>query len=774
MDFNNDEFISKLNNKLYKKTKKNEAKVKVKYDYQDINNNCDYLQNYLYENKYYKRFFIYQIFLIPYFGILLANTNILMFLSIIRDPIISHIHQCYNSEIKSYYDCTYKNFCICHDESKCVISCYSENKDKVICTRKFNNKVDSFDSNENNMKDIPEVRLFLWFNKTTNVVDNHRSTIFVDSYQYCSIQNGFLILMVFFILGGLLGDIINSILADLYGKRKVILGLIIVLLSTSVAISIKSEIYSDPTSSFAFQSLIILISIYGFLFGYSCFSLVSLLYTYIIEIFPSSFSYFTLNTMITTYQSFSWLFAIIFTYFLSDFTHFYIISSVLCVCFFYLFWRYNLEIPRFYDEYANIIEKEKIFYSMARKILYKKKNTDETDDSLPSYEIEEKDINFKTLNQADLNAYYYKELVFFDSKTKKDIEDKEKADKKLETINQTKEKDKKKDKEKNIQLTKKKHVDKYEYKKSKLFMESNKITMKVKNKQINNNETLNFEEEAMLIEKEGIKNKSKQQIGTIQKQSLKNLFSRMWLDESVKDKVLLYIIIWLIFAYIYFGLQIRVFYDNLNPNPDYAFLSSNIGVIVYLFASQLIIQYVTDKIASFISIKRNIIFFIIISFICSMFPDIQNIWYDTDRIRYFGTEIEKKSIESDHILKVTAMVFSGSALTLINLLTISVPYTSYRNTFFGLCRSAAHFSNLISVLFMYINNTQMITTTFMGFLCFVVLVTANIFLDSEIKIKDMINFSYLRQKLEAKAKSKQRFVMNSITIKSMKSRFQKK
>lgn len=227
------------------------------------------------------------------------------------------------------------------------------------------------------------------------------------------------------------------------------------------------------------------------------------------------------------------------------------------------------------------------------------------------------------------------------------------------------------------------------------------------------------------------------------------------------------------FAYIYFGLQIRVFYDNLNPNPDYAFLSSKIGIIIYLFTAQLIIQYVTDKIASFISIKRNIIFFIIISFICSMFPDIQNIWYDTDRIRYFGTESQKMLIESNHILKVSAMVVSGSALTLINLLTISVPYTSYRNTFFGLCRSVAHFSNLISVLFMYVNNNQMITTTFMGFLCFIVLVTANIFLDSENKIKDMITFSYLRQKLEAKSKSKQRFIMDSISIKSRKSRFQK-
>lgn len=185
-----------------------------------------------------------------------------------------------------------------------------------------------------------------------------------DTYQYCIIQNGFLFLMVFFIVGGLLGDIINSILADLYGKRKVILGLIIVLFSTSVAISSKNSISTESMSSYEFNSLIILIGIYGFLFGYSCFSLVSLLYTYIIEIFPSSFSYFTLNTMITTYQSFSWLFAIIFSYFLSDFTYYYIISSILSVCLFYLFWKYCTEIPRYYDEYANIYEKVKgvLFY----------------------------------------------------------------------------------------------------------------------------------------------------------------------------------------------------------------------------------------------------------------------------------------------------------------------------------------------------------------------------------------------------------------------------
>lgn len=772
-------------------------KIKIIKDQVDINAKCTFLQNYIYERKFYKKNYLIIVFLICYLGILTTNTNILIFLSSIRDPMSVYKSKCYNLITNKYFKPIYRNICICNQIENCVRTCYGE---KSQCEKKFH-----IDDNKNltNLKKFKGNKVLVNFEKKDNV----KSSIFTnEKYAYCEIQQWIIFILIFFFLGGLFGDLIWSILADLYGKRVVIIIISNIQLATSIFISMNNLFNTNIEK---ISEISIFFCIFGFLFGCSSFPLISLLYTYLLEIFPSTFGYYSLNTIITTYQAFSWIIALIFSFTLSDILIFYYIFSFLGVFFVFFFIKYCKESPRYYTERQDLSQKEKYFKEVTEMVLYKhiKNKKGEFKELIINKEMlmkslvnqerrKEKGNKDEKKKKAKLkpSKFVFRSVIFFNSRQEKK-EKVEKEDGKNRIFTEKSKEDEEEDKinENIIRIDKEKTIlKKKNIAKSKEFCLMNRIKMKKNIRIVNQSsnyykkfhesnwkDTENDEEEFDKIRKEKEKygnqdedyddddddedfntkeinndneiiNKAENNKNTkeLKRESqifesneinpkkqitLKLILYSIFSDEKVKTKFYFFMVIWLIFAYIYFGLQIKVFYDNLN-NTD---RDTDYALFVYIFLLQMLIQYITDKVAVYISPEKIVFFFILISMILSIVNDIGNIFQETDEKRYFGNADEMKKVNDNDYVKATAMIFTTSALTLINLFTISVPYTLYRNTFFGTCRAISHFSNFVSVLFLLLTNTQLILISVLALMYLIMLIIANSFLNSSVAFREI-------------------------------------
>ena len=80
-------------------------------------------------------------------------------------------------------------------------------------------------------------------------------------------------------------------------------------------------------------------------------------------------------------------------------------------------------------------------------------------------------------------------------------------------------------------------------------------------------------------------------------------------------------------------------------------------------------------------------------------------------------------------------------------MTVSVPYSCFRNFYIGICRSISGFSMIISVLYLVMNKTQIITIAILGGLCIQIFLTANVFLNNGVSFNEMLDSEKLKNKL---------------------------
>ena len=113
--FKNNKLLTKGKNKKSKQLERIENEIKdtirKEINYKEITSSCNNILNFLYDNKYYKKYFLLKLFIICYLSILISSASSFMFVSIIRDPVAAYNFKCYDLHTNTFYNCTYKNYC---------------------------------------------------------------------------------------------------------------------------------------------------------------------------------------------------------------------------------------------------------------------------------------------------------------------------------------------------------------------------------------------------------------------------------------------------------------------------------------------------------------------------------------------------------------------------------------------------------------------------------------------------------------------------------------
>ena len=822
--------ISKKSNKLSNKMKNKKTKKQLRDEieiknnirkeiyYKDITASCNELLNFFYDNNYFKKFYLLKLFVVCFFCLLFANNNIYFFISIIRDPITAYKHSCYDIHTNSYFKCTLKNMCICEDISKCVNTYFG---DEEICTKNFKSVI--FNAKD---RGLIGQQFYLCFNN-----EERNNTIFNNVKEYCRIPNAIIRILTISFIGGVIGELFLGVLSDMYGKRIIIMILLIILIINSFAIAIKHTNKDENLDLIInINSIVYMYSIYGFILFFCSYPLSGLIYTYIFENFPSKFNYFDLNFYISSNQLISYFMIYGFSN-ISHFKYFYWMCFATFLVLLVLFYYNCFESIRYYAEYAdfykkksaidNIVSYERLFF---KKEIYKSSNEKSFDSVL--VEVDEKKVEFnKEMNKS---KYYYNILLIYgeeigikinsdisnnfnllytfsnNKRNNKTNETEIYSNNKLLTNNDEinkRIKTRKTSKNKNLinynvgidcnklsikslsNIKRNKHLrnnisdnkngfiikksiknlnnnDDYNNVINKNFLKENKLNLnnnyhdfnKINNIEKTRNITKNKYEAnsntGYLITDNILNNKlfyKEKIIPKIKKKSFFRIVANMKLTASLKETLLLYTIIWLLYSYISFGLSVRFIIDIINKSDQ--IISKKPGIIPYTILMIEGIYLIQSKVALYISVK-NIIFICNLIIVClCIIPDYDNIWLDSDRSRYFGTNPDDSKLDTHSYAKLSSMIFSSLVFKILNLMTISVPYTAYRNTFFGICRCLSTFSMLISVLYLTVNKTQIITIAILGGLCIKIFFTINIFLKTNISLSELYDSETLKYKL---------------------------
>lgn len=775
----------------------NLSRTKIKKDFVDITNTVDFILNYCYDNKYLDLNILNKRLVVCFIVLILSWTNILMFFSILRNPILIYNYKSYDNNSLTFSKISRKSLCICLENDTCVYSCYD---DKETCKDYFNNLKGTITLTE--IKNKYGFSYYIWFK-----AENFVNTIFYGSEKYCYVQQAINIISIFFFVGAILGDVMCSLFGDRFGKSKITFILLITNVLFNIIISSKNIFNGDDNGVF-FNQTTALYSFYGFLIGFINFPVYYFVYTYILEIFPSNYGYYKLNSIINNFLIFSTALVLVFSY-IKKFAIYYYVMCVLSLVISYFYKIYCLESPRYFSEYFMKQEKEDFFYKSIKKVLMKLNITKESrnwiiadEKDLLEKEYQHEQYQFKSIvfynpynevivsNEIMSKNYYNKEMKKLMINKNKDSEmQRKKSKKNREEVNIThlnnfgkkrikKAKKKKETNKKSINIlpndikdiSNNNNKDKL---KTQLTKDAKKSTMTRKlSASINKNED---NKDLKLFSKIDLRPKNKKSKGkdvfreyhieevesydnietlikrkrnlTNNNRTFKELYLRM---KSIGSALLLYVIIWIIFSYIYIGLQIRLIYDFLNPNSY--IIDKQVGVIVYYFFMSLLVTYLTGKIAVYMSIKRIILVYLLITIICCIFPDLDNIWLNNDRKFYFSNKLTI-SDSSKNYLKATALVFSSSTMSFVILMTLSKPYSFLRGSFIGVCRAISHFANLISFLSVIINTTQTLIISFLGILCFIIFLTVNIGLSSEISFNEIIDSQSYKNTKEKKYKN---------------------
>lgn len=757
------------------------SKIKIKRDFVDSSNTTDYLLNYAYDNKYFKPYFLKSVFYICFFTIVLTGSNILMFFSVIRDPALVYNYKAYDDNASTYGKVSKKSLCLCYDTNHCVNSCY---KTKEECTEFFQIQKGNLSVKE--LKSNFGVNQNIWFES-----DNKVKTIFYGSLQYCSLKSALLIIACIFFVGAMLGDIILSILSDRYGLVKVnFISLCSLTVLNIVVTSFNRLSESERHKENFFSKTTGLYAVYGLFSGVLCFHTLYGTYSYVLQIYPSNFGYFLLNSQVSSYTAFSFIIAIVFSI-PKDFKYYFLFVSIGYAILSFLTYFYCPELARHYSEYLMRKQKEGFFHKHTTKLLMILKTLK---DSQIWLTVSEKEVDRQTLYNEE---FQYKELVLYNphneviigeeviskidynkelrriQKIKTNEENQNERENK-ETIKHTNSNSKGKKTKKTlatrkagslssnytsstnnlIRMNKPSKRNLYTLNQSKTSNKSkkrkrrtseekfkeppqkcmSKIDLRPKYKK---NKIHNMQYEINIDEDDGKDFQVNKRVKKELNVSFLEIYSRITNENSHWNSILLYIIIWLIFSYIHTGLQIRFFYDVLDPNTK--ILDDQVGLVVYYIIMQIVLPYITGKIAIYVSIKRIILLYLFIATICAIFPDRDNIWLESDRRKFFSSVESLLLLPNSNYLKATALIFSCTSLSFINLMTLSMPHTSYRGTFCGLCRAVSHFSNLISFYSVIVNTTQYLIIMFLGVLSILIFLTLNLGLSSEIEFKEIID-----------------------------------
>ena len=276
--------------------------------------------------------------------LLLTNTTFIFFLAYLRPIFLVNKYYCYDLQSKNYYKCLTDTFCNCNHDY-CVTFCYEE--DFTKCYDIFK-KQNSEMKRKNLIKKYPTQRRgILEYKIIYPIKKNENLSLFQKiGIYYCYMAYYNTYFMLVFAFGCFVGYFLFGILSDLYGKKKVILILSILVFISNGGIFI--------LANFAFYEhrniLLVLWFIFIFFIGICLEPLESAIYVYFLEMYPSSDFLKPINCLLFVRYLVSLAILVIFDRSFRNLVYFMYGYEGYILIFIFVFGFVFTETPRFYSE----------------------------------------------------------------------------------------------------------------------------------------------------------------------------------------------------------------------------------------------------------------------------------------------------------------------------------------------------------------------------------------------------------------------------------------
>ena len=361
--------LSQKKNKVDTKNQKQNNEININLSVGDINKM--FLRHQIINNLKFN-FFRFYISI----TLILTNTTFIFFLAYLRPIFLVNKYYCYDIESKNYFKCLTDTFCNCNHDY-CVTFCYE--KDFPKCHEIFTNQSNELRTKglinklPTERKGILETRIIYPLDKNENLSMFQKIGIY-----YCYMAYYATYFMFDFSAGAFAGYFIFGIFSDLYGKKKVIL-----LLSVLVFISNGGLVVLSNFNFYEHKTvLLILWFIVIFFLGICLQPLESAIYIYFLEMYPSSDFLKPINCLLFTRYLISLAILVIFDRSAKNLIYYLYAYEGYILIFIFVFGFVFTETPRFYSERQDNQNKAKAlcFFTMNDVNFSFKENDDDTNE----------------------------------------------------------------------------------------------------------------------------------------------------------------------------------------------------------------------------------------------------------------------------------------------------------------------------------------------------------------------------------------------------------
>lgn len=671
-----------------------------KNDYIDLTHSCDYLFQYIHDNKCINKNYYNTSIVLTYLTLIIISTLILLLIGITRPNGYAYKYICFQTSTSSYGNCSSRNFCTCDVWTKCINACYS-GLDSCI----------SF-YEQNSMTTVTKQDILFKSGSILNVhydANNKNLNLFVNMNEgSCNVEWYILYIISSHYFGGLLGMLILALISDKYGKRYSILISNIILLAGMVFMVVYSQnTFTDYNSVAYFLAVWIVI---GFLLGFSLYSLKDLICLQYLESYSNVGNLTLINGFLHSHFAFSGVLYYIINSVIQNYAYFIYFCIPYFLFFVIFYFIYFSENPRFYSERKNYIQKKKAFERYMSKILISKKK------------------------DANEEEKFWKVIVLFDSNCE-EIKDDQVVKKRVEPgeesvgfLNKPRNADGSPRMQRRNSPTKKNiKVGSPKSKKSNSFKENGKaVNIELK---ILSGEDDKHEKERESISKiqkkirgsETQRKGSKPKFASISSKNedvniiktvfarktsvsivmpLKVIFKRYKTDEFLRKYYLIFIIVWMALSYCYYGTAITSVIEINNPNMTDDFRTP------FLFIYSVFMSFFMPILIGFLTFYFNpqkvMLPAIFIFTLLSLLWDSQYIYPDVERMTYFGSDRQQKNYEPHPYNLATSQFLILVLYSIFDLMTITSSPSLYRTIFYSAVKCISMMTALIAYCSFYI------------------------------------------------------------------------
>ena len=352
--------------------------------------------------------------------LLFTNTTFIFFLAYLRPIFLVNQYYCYDMQSRNYYNCLTNTFCNCNHDY-CVTFCYEEDFSKCYdIFKKQNNELKSrglIKKYATQRRGILEFQLIYPIKKKENLSLFQKIGIY-----YCFMAYYNTAFMFIFAFGCFIGYFIFGILSDLYGKKKIIMVLSILVFISNGGIAV--------IANFAFYEhknvLFVLWILFIFFLGISLEPLESAIYVYFLEMYPSSDFIKPINCFLFVRYLISLAILVIFDRSLRNLVYFMYGYEGYIIIFFFVFGFIFTETPRFYSERQDNENKAKAlcFFTISNINFSFKENEDDSNEYIKLIKNQQNKFKFNNTFQKSseikvINYAYIRYKLSNDSRISK-------------------------------------------------------------------------------------------------------------------------------------------------------------------------------------------------------------------------------------------------------------------------------------------------------------------------------------------------------------------